>query len=50
MTSTLRGEGGVSQMQTLLREVAWIYYYESDQNADKVGEGVQNSENCVDVI
>ena len=37
-------------MQTLIREVAWIHYYESDQNADKGVEGAQNSENCVDVI
>ena len=26
MTSAQRGEGGVSQIRTTVREVAWIYY------------------------
>ena len=46
MTSALRG---VSQSQTTLREVAWIYYYGSGPKADK-GEEVQNPENFADVL
>ena len=43
------GEGG-SPKADIVREVAWIYYYRSSQNADKGGEGVQNPENFADVL
>ena len=45
--------GGCSpkaDMVLAVREVAWIYSYRSDQNADKGGEGVKNPENFADVI
>ena len=46
---TGRGEGG-SPKADIVREVAWIYSYRSDQNADKGGEGVKNPENFADVL
>ena len=41
---------GVGLKAGIVREVAWIYYYRSSQNADKGGEGVQNPENFADVL
>ena len=38
MMSTLRGGGGYPHAD-IVREVAWIYYYESGPNADKGGGG-----------
>ena len=35
---TRRGEGG-SPKADVVREVAWIYSYRSDQNVDKGGRG-----------
>ena len=43
------GEGG-SPKADIVREVAWIYSYRSDQNADKGGEGVKNPKNFADVL
>ena len=40
----------MAQKADIVREVAWIYSYRSDQNADKGGEGVQNPENFADVL
>ena len=45
-----KGGRGVSPKADIVREVAWIYSYRSDQNADKRGEGVQNPENFADVL
>ena len=45
-----KGGRGVSPKADIVREVAWIYSYRSDQNADKGGEGVKNLENFADVL
>ena len=34
----VRTRGGVSPEADVVREVAWIYYYRSGQNADKGGD------------
>ena len=44
------GEEGGSPKADIVREVAWIYSYRSDQNADKGGEGVKNPENFAYVL
>ena len=36
------GGRGVGPKADIVREVAWIYYYRSSQNADKQGEGSKN--------